>query len=816
MSTRILKDFQDTAVARGIEVFTGAKALLDATPNDAASRAHTINHNGYLLLEAPTGSGKTLIAGNIVARFSHVENAVWFWFAPFKGVVGQTLGFLREEFAGLRLRELDEDRAADSSRRGDVFVTTWQTVATRVTDKRNARKDGELNPSIDALVRGLRRQGFRIGVVVDEAHHGFHGETLAAKFFHEVLDPEYTILITATPDDQDIKEFEANLGIQELRRTTISRQAVVDAGLIKEGIRCVAYFTDADKRALVDFEAIALEDGLAFHRKIRQTLFENGFKLTPLMLVQADSSAGVKRIQKRLKTLGLTDRQIAVHTAEEPDPSLLALANDEEREVLIFKMAVALGFDAPRAFTLVSMRALKDPDFGVQIVGRILRVHRRLQGRRLPELLNYGYVFLSDPEAQTAIDVAGQRINQVRTEYAKTSPTTILVRVGERPEVRVVNSAGQLEIFQRPPPSAPYAAIEKVNKAISEANRPQTMLNLVLDSLTAPSAMMLGGTRDRGAAAVALPDGSFRFRYRRKEEAPSRFKSQVLPADFKATEEECARQFMVSARELLTAVAGRVKVQKRTLEVFRHQMTFEDLGVAMSPEQAAEEAERVLTRSHAFHAKELREALMKRMREILDCNSLEGAEDPEKVEGFLDVLLASHPELLRKAQRAALIAHAQLVEAEEWPSEMVSREALPKSRLNGYGVIPAGMNSWERGFVGILDRDSSGAILWWQRNPPHKPWSVRVLLNDGRGFFPDFILGVKARPKENAALLADTKFAFELGKEQAKILAEHQAYGRVLILHQIKEGQWAIVRFHPDDGRPVADTDFRIADAARY
>ena len=814
MSVRVLKGFQDTAVERGLAVFAGAKALLDATPHDAASRAHTINHNGYLLLEAPTGSGKTLIAGNLVERFSHVENVVWFWFAPFKGVVGQTLGFLREEFAGLRLRELQEDRAADGSRRGDVFVTTWQTVATRVTDRRNVRKDGELNPSMDELVKGLRKQGFRVGVVVDEAHHGFHEDTLAAKFFHEILDPEYTILITATPDDADIKAFEARLGIAELRRTTISRQEVVDVGLIKEGIKCVAYFAEPEKKALVDFEGMALADGVALHRRIKSVLASHEIKLTPLMLVQVDSTAGVQRAKERLLKLGFTDEQVAIHTAEEPDPSLLALANDEAREVLMFKMAGALGFDAPRAFTLVSMRALKDPDFGVQIVGRILRVHRRLQGRKLPEILNYGYVFLADPESQTAIDVAGQRINQVRTEYAKASPTTVLVRIGEQSEVRVVNPEGQLEIFQQPVPPAPYAAVEGVKKVIAESNQPQTMLNLVLESLTARPATVPSGVR--GSGAVAIPGGRSGFQYRLRAEAPKRFKSQVLPADFKATEEECAAKFMVSARELLAAMAVRVKVQKRTLEVFSHQMTFEDLGVSLSPEQAAEEAERVLTRSHAFHAKELREALVKRMCELVKAESPEEANDPVKVERFLDVILASHPELLREAQRNALIAHAQLQEAEEWPAELFSQEALPKSRLNGYGVLPPGLNSWERGFVGLLDRDSSGAILWWQRNPPHKPWSVRVLLNDGRGFFPDFILGVKERLRENSALLTDTKFAYELHKEQAKILAEHQAYGRVLILHQVKEGQWSIVRFRPDDGRPVADVDFRIADASRY
>ena len=78
------------------------------------------------------------------------------------------------------------------------------------------------------------------------------------------------------------------------------------------------------------------------------------------------------------------------------------------------------------------MRAARDEDFGVQLVGRILRVHRRLQGRAraktLPEVLRYGYVFLADAEAQAGLDLAGQRINRLQTEYAKVSPTTAVVQ----------------------------------------------------------------------------------------------------------------------------------------------------------------------------------------------------------------------------------------------------------------------------------------------------------------------------------------------------------------------------------------------------
>ena len=432
MSRTTPKPFQLEAIESGLQIFSECKRLLDVSPDNAASRTAAISQHGKLLLEAPTGAGKTLIAGHIVEKFSALESVVWFWFAPFKGVTGQTASALRAELPGLRLRELAEDRQAADSRTGDVFVTTWQTVATKVKDSRNVHRPGESNLTIEELVAALRQKKLRIGVVVDEAHHGFFStgaETQAMKFFRETLQPEYTVLVTATPDDADIAKFERSLGLSKLNRTTINRQEPVDEGLIKEGIKCVAYFAPTGQETLVDYEDVALREGAALHRKCKAELKKLGVDLTPLMLVQVDSKdKSVERAKERLLALGFTETQIAVHTAEEPDSGLLALANDEAREVLVFKMAVALGFDAPRASTLVSMRAARDEDFGVQLVGRILRVHRKLQGRAraktLPEILRYGYVFLADAEAQTGLDLAGQRMNKLQTEYAKVSKTT--------------------------------------------------------------------------------------------------------------------------------------------------------------------------------------------------------------------------------------------------------------------------------------------------------------------------------------------------------------------------------------------------------
>ncbi len=820
MSTQSLRGFQSEAVSSGVGLFTAAKILLDSAGTDTASRMAAINHNGYLLIEAPTGAGKTLMAGTIVERFSHEEDVVWFWFAPFKGVVGQTAAFLREQFHGLRLRELADDRVAAMSRRADVFVTTWQTVATRVKDKRNVRKEGETNPSVDTLIETLRDQGLRIGVVVDEAHHGFGEDTLAASFFREVLKPEYTILITATPDDADVNAFENAMGIAELQRIRVSRAAAVDAGLIKMGVKCAAYFVDPEKRALVDLQGTALRDGVAAHRKLKQTLADMKIPLVPLLLVQADSKEkSVEKLKARLLRMGYTDEQIAVHTADEPDSGLLALANDERREVLVFKMAVALGFDAPRAFTLVSMRASRDPEFGVQLVGRILRVHRRLQGRAqakvLPEELSYGYVFLADAETQSGLGIAGQMINQIQTEYAKASTATVALRFGEGVSgVSMVDSNGQI-VF-------PGLKMEG-----AEGSRGNEGEMTATTEFVPPSSFDFGEFFGRGAApdtgktTTAGPiqvSGSVGVhRYALRSGMPRRFKTQVVSAQTEITEEDCAQRFIISTRDLFEVMRDKIPVEKRTLDVFPHTIQQEfNFAADLSPTQAAERAQIALWKNKTFDPRQLRRALLRKMAMVMRDEAMAEADDPERVAHFLDVILATHPELLYEAQKAAHAQHAEILEAAKLPSETMWSEPLPKSPHNLYGVMPPGLNTWEKPFAELLDRDANKVVLWWHRNEPRQPWSVNVLMPDGRGFYPDFVIGIAGRKTEDNALLADPKLNFQRDDEAPKVLAEHRSYGRVMILFLDGGTRWMTVGYDQKAKKPIVAREFRLSDAAGF
>jgi len=110
-----LKKFQTRSVDSATSWLTGCLDQLDRLhpehPQFSANRATVINRQGGILFEAPTGTGKTLMAGTTAEKLSLSGHKIlWFWFAPFDGLVTQSAATLRSEFSNLRVRELATDR----------------------------------------------------------------------------------------------------------------------------------------------------------------------------------------------------------------------------------------------------------------------------------------------------------------------------------------------------------------------------------------------------------------------------------------------------------------------------------------------------------------------------------------------------------------------------------------------------------------------------------------------------------------------------------------------------------------------------------
>lgn len=825
----VLKGFQNDAVNSAVHVLEECLSLIHrsrGTPLEDQSRQTAISNYGTVLFEAPTGVGKTLMAGKAVEKLSTKQHKViWFWFAPFAGVIDQTVSVIREEHRGLRSKAVKTDRYAEDLCSGDVFVTTWSSLAVSNTDSRAARKTEEQKLSIDALVEYARASDFSIGVVIDEAHHSFRGQSQAYKFYRDVLLPDVTILVTATPRDKDIDRFVLENDIKNLNRISVSRQDGVDAKLLKRGVKVGVFKTQDGFENFVDMQLTALRFGIESHRRVKKELKESGVNMTPLLLVQADSSLNsIQRIQDWLNNEGFQSSQVRTHTSDEPDPHLMAIAADEQVEVLIFKMAVAMGFDAPRAHTLVSMRNTVDPNFGIQIVGRIMRVHRAVQrAEDVPLKLQYGYVFISNRDGQQGLAEAASRINSIRTELADVTENVTVVEIGGQGLSVQTTEHGQTTFF----PTTENLEIdgaEDLQQSASASYIPPTQPDL------------LGDTINQTLGHMGIADDDFKPSYpplnengKKTQDFSLEYNEYPLRSDldfprcfFKAvTKPDDENKIISDVVSYLNlpliyhlSLRENIDINVTTTEIFegvvedpeRFQMQLSDANLAKTAQYSLNLADRDGYIDPRKFKRAIEEALQIEYRK----NGIANSDDRTLIRKGVNRLLALYPERFKRAVKEAVNRNTVAEEAEPLPEKVGSDFALVASRLNIYGVFPNDLNTWEKKFAVLLDEDATGSVKWWHRNPVHKPFSVFIPVPGFHNYYPDFVVGVNDQKIGEGIILIETKNVINDELSIAKTQVMHPKYNRPIMLHLKDKRDWHTVEYDAESAKNILDKLFDI------
>jgi type III restriction enzyme len=90
--------------------------------------------------------------------------------------------------------------------------------------------------------------------------------------------------------------------------------------------------------------------------------------------------------------------------------------NNDETEVLIFKQAIALGWDCPRAQILLLMRDWKSLSFSIQTIGRIMRVPKPEVGYFKNDILNHSYIYTNLKEITWQEDISRNYIHFKRSD----------------------------------------------------------------------------------------------------------------------------------------------------------------------------------------------------------------------------------------------------------------------------------------------------------------------------------------------------------------------------------------------------------------
>ncbi len=367
----------------------------------------------------------------IMADMSAHEQIMWFWFVPFTTLVSQTQDAILSNSSDLSPILLEHGRNQEPEA-GQVNISTASAVASSL--ERNKDYDGDTDDekrSISQMVNLARVRGIKIGVVVDEAHIGLDKATEFGKFI-SWLNPEFMLMATATPKDPRINEFLIGSGKSSFKNFSVSRDDVVKARLNKKYVKAFVYKMTDKVKSIADLRTTVLREALKRNRLIRDELDKAGVSLSPLLLVQVENGDNtIDEAEKSLISLGVNPAAIGKHSSANPDPVMMAsIARDPSKEVLIFKQSAGTGFDAPRAFVLISTKLVNDKDFALQFLGRVMRVSHEIRSKYtrpapVPSIFDTAYVYLANPEHQggfqSAVDFNQTIQSQIEGETEKMS-----------------------------------------------------------------------------------------------------------------------------------------------------------------------------------------------------------------------------------------------------------------------------------------------------------------------------------------------------------------------------------------------------------
>ena len=797
----VLKGFQERVREAIVEIVRDTAAKIDDAP---LSRSSIASAQGGILVESPTASGKTITVARAIATLKTKlpGKCVWFWFSPFTELVVQTIEVLRSNCPEICARDPKMDREYGLCQDGDVFVSTWAAVSAKNKESLRMRTKAESVPSIDSFVERLRNDGWYVGVVVDEAHKNFNTAVEARRFYSEILKPDFTIMVTATPDDEGMRELRKHAKISEPSRLRVSRSEVVQERLNKSAVKAYYFRASEEDVALLDYDEVAIYAAVARHNEIKARLLTRGVTLTPLLLVQVENLSESLELAKRtLVKSGLPINSIAVHTSDEPDHALHTIAYDETKEALIFKLAVETGFDAPRAWSLVSLRSTKSVTSGIQAIGRIMRVHPKLQGSDFTNdsILDCGHVFLADAASQIGLTGAADRIRAIE---AGTATVTDNVQIFEFSNGKVAitdPNGGFLEAMIPNWRTAADSMAQREMPDYSAESLPE--LSFFAASLFDTIDEMVSGSASprpsaaHNSEATARNEGNYHYALRSDISLPKALLREEFTGAVESLVQCIADRVPFDDSIIALSMRSLGKVEVTEDDLFERVKVITNKGFAISMERVENAAQLAFQFNDRLDQRELKPALVDRLRRELVAR---GAEPPAEniLRRTIDLALYLHPNMLRNACKECMGRVLETREGDPIPATIWSDVPLKSATRGVYAVFGERMRDWETRFAAILDSDSGGTITWWLKNVENTRWACKIVRPNGRNYFPDFIIGVNGRKKPNHIALAEVKYDIHSDDSIDKVRTDHLSYGTALMVTwDVEKKKWYVVGY---------------------
>jgi type III restriction enzyme len=340
-----------------------------------------------ILFKSPTGSGKTLMASHIVKNIIDNKNLniSFIWFS--KGILPeQSRNAFKKYFPSIRSSFL-EDIDDSAIKRNEILFINWESVFSRETRDRPDRdrkkgdwsniymRDNERDKNLITFCENTRKDN-NIILIIDESHLNITDNTL--EIIDDIIKPKIRLDISATPD----KTINYDYGDRDDEFITLDE--VRDEEMIKKSVIINADIKTSDLVDVASGDKLIIDKAIEKRDELLELYKQEKSFVKPLILIQLPSETKTESkidkektawVEDYLQNIGInyTNGKLAKWLSNEKE-NLENIENfNSDVEFLIFKQAIATGWDCPRAQILIKFRQTKSETFEVQTVGRIMR-----------------------------------------------------------------------------------------------------------------------------------------------------------------------------------------------------------------------------------------------------------------------------------------------------------------------------------------------------------------------------------------------------------------------------------------------------------
>lgn len=359
-----------------------------------------------IVFKAPTGSGKTYMISQAITKLVKKQADKSYAF------VWLSVNSLHEQSRESLIKYLDDERLLNCItideienniiEQNEIVFINWDSLI----KKNNVfMMDNEKNWNLQSVIANTKEEDNEIILIIDESHR-----TARAKNAKEVIaeiSPKLIIEMTATPK---------NIGGQLV---DIPFNKVISEGMIKKEIlinpSCNKIKENKD----------LLDVALNKRNELKQQYQKNKIDINPLLLIQIPNKKQTDSTNPEDYIIGLlaehditkSNGRLAVRLsgADIKELDERVKPHNSPIDVLIFKEAIALGWDCPRASLLFLQREWRQEryEFNIQTLGRIMRMPEQKHYDNC-DMLNAGYVYSASNNFKIVEELASNYVSELQ------------------------------------------------------------------------------------------------------------------------------------------------------------------------------------------------------------------------------------------------------------------------------------------------------------------------------------------------------------------------------------------------------------------